>query len=413
MPNPFASFITGRAPAASKVLTLEEELERIREAQAARTAPVPGVPAPTPMQKVGTEADEAARIVKSLPKGVEGSITYTAKSAPSAGSNRMLGAEELNAIMEAAEGTSFIENQKKGAQDFKELLATNLALTPPQIDLLPLAALSDEFFGGNLSKTLPRSESSAEYRNRALGTLSAGRKADLQVADSVMDVAGLAKIGALDRRDTEGYKVTVKPPTGKTAGEKINDEFKALAKEFFEQDKYRKMSTRIDFAKQSKDLLAQGSGPADQIFKTALTRASGDSRPSNFDIQRIAGDPRIAKRIREWWDKYFATGTMSPENREIMEKIVETARVAAVRDLWKLADGKAKVFAERHPGQSRAQIRRQLMETSGFPDELPEIPEGDPDEQSIQEKQIMDRIEKNNKLAEDIEKRMRALEGGK
>jgi len=79
----------------------------------------------------------------------------------------------------------------------------------------------------------------------------------------------------------------------------------------------------VDASQEARGLLAQGYGPADEILKRKLIVASGDSKPSDKDLQSFSGDKRIVERMKQYINYAFGTGSFTDLNREEMSALID------------------------------------------------------------------------------------------
>ena len=206
-----------------------------------------------------------------------------------------------------------------GQGSVNELEAALKAPQDRRVDLSPLLALTDTWFGGNLQKGYQAPPSPEELRQLQNKNLMALANEKQKLAE-LMSRGGsgnglLGKIALMRDKDrgTQGRSdraYDLKTKEGlftRFQGDKVASSAKdALAG-----------------AANARELLRSGTPVGDRGFVVALARAAGERGPlSETDVNTWAGSPAIAARINRKLER-LATGRLDEDDRADMETIID------------------------------------------------------------------------------------------
>lgn len=306
-------------------------------------------------------------------RGLQATTTTTRKVVPEGAPapSKFLSTQELTDLLSTIQALPAVQGQQADTDALKELMAQSVEATPPQMDLSPLAALSDTWFGGNLSKGIPTQPTVGEAQARALATAGAGRKAGTEDLDTILEFVKAAKTSSLANllagTQTDRFQT---PPDN--SGQMSNAGFRALTQFRQVSDPLRK---RIDSATTARNLLAAGSTAGDASFKRELLTIMGEDKFTEHDIRAVRGSAHVWDTIMQGVETNFKSGAFTVKNREMMENVIRILETAAKNRLKNLAGGQAKSIS-RFSGLSEDMLRQSFTESfgEGFFDERKEAP---------------------------------------
>lgn len=163
-----------------------------------------------------------------------------------------------------------------------------------------------------------------------------------------------------------------KPQAGKAAGGVNNALEKAWG--VFDKDKdVVKARDAVGSAGDARALLAQGYGPADEILKKKLITLSGDSKPSDKDVEAIGGDRRLVERFKQYVNYLFGSGSFTDLNVQEMGKLINGLERVSRQRLEGKLEGHARA-AKTSQGLDPKVVKPFLMDRLSLPSPPPEAP---------------------------------------
>ena len=206
-------------------------------------------------------------------------------------------------------------NQQKGDISAQSELQKRYAGIPQQLDLSPLAALTDAWSGSKFAQTYKAPESQQEKIKAESAFQELQRKGRGDIVDALSKqlfnkgYLDQLRMNATQGRSDRAYDLKTR-----------EDLFKA-----FEGNKTVVASKEaLAGVGNARALLNAGTPVSDEAFKTALARASGEKGPlSDYDVKKYAGSPAAAAAYNRMWAKY-TTGRLTDADRKDFGIVIDT-----------------------------------------------------------------------------------------
>lgn len=293
--------------------------------------------------------------VKSVPKGsgLQASDEATGKAGGRTNVQRMLtmSPDEWQSSYESAMQTPAIQEQMKGIHDIRDLL-TMEAQAPSQLNLAPLAALTDSMTGSRLlagyAPPQDRQKRLADYMLK----IQDDRK---DLAKTIIDAIGKQKAGTMQEMLYQDF-------INKRAAEAQDPSMKAGGKPTMPLDarairdvqgKFNKsiepFSKSLNFSKEVESLIGNA-GPGSKLTKktveTILARARGEvGNLSYYEQAGTAAPQDVLSRLTQSLET-LTTGELTPETKTEILGLVNQYKGAAKEAINSYRDVHAKQGAE-------------------------------------------------------------------
>ena len=331
----------------------------------------PSVPSATPgvFSKIQVP-DLPSPQVKSVPKGsgLQESDEATGKAGGRTNVQRMLtmSPEEWQGSYEAAMKTPAIQEQMKGINDIRDLLAME-AQAPAQVNLAPLAALTDSLTGSKLlagyAPPQDRQKRLADYMLK----IQDDRK---DLAKTIIDAIGKQKAGTMQEMLYQDFinkkAAEAQDPSLKKGNPQMPLDARAIRDV---QGKFNKsiepFNKSLNFSQEVENLIGNA-GPGSKLTKktveTILARARGEVGNLSYYEQAGTAVPQdVLSRLTQSLET-LTTGELTPEAKTEILGLVNQYKGAAKDAINSYRDVHAKQGAEAYGslGLGESRFRKAL-----------------------------------------------------